>query len=154
MWAQQLYLLACNAVQSVQNQTTFGRIYRLHPNVLTTCFMLVSRMVYFLTMKTEAAYSSERSVDFWRSTRRHVPEDIVPRRHRWENLKFYKNVEYLYETWAIRMLTAELAGRGTTGQVPETFPLSICQEMQCLLGNSKFRSGEIRQSDGSKYCHM
>jgi hypothetical protein len=106
-------------------------------------------------MKKEAAYSSERSVDFQRSTRRHVPEDLVLCKHRWENLEFYKNVNYLYDTWAIRTLTAKAAGRGATGQVPETSPLSIYQEIQRLLGNSKFHSSEVTHSDGSKkYCHV
>jgi hypothetical protein len=43
--------------------------------LLATCFMLVSCSAYSFTLKMEATYSSETSVDFQRDTRRYLPED-------------------------------------------------------------------------------
>lgn len=39
------------------------------------CFMLVSRFVYFLTLRLEATYSSETSADFQQLARRNIPKD-------------------------------------------------------------------------------
>jgi hypothetical protein len=49
-----------------------------------TCFTLVSSSAYSLTLKMEAIYSSETSVDFQRTT---IPEDRTPHIHRRENLR-------------------------------------------------------------------
>jgi hypothetical protein len=41
------------------------------------CFMLVSCLVYSLTLNMEAKYSSKTSVEFRRTIRIYVPEDII-----------------------------------------------------------------------------
>jgi hypothetical protein len=51
--------------------------------------MLVSCLVYSLTMKMEAIYSSETSVDFQSTIWRYVPEDITLQNHCCENLTSY-----------------------------------------------------------------
>jgi hypothetical protein len=51
--------------------------------------MLVSCLAYSLTLKMEAACSSEMSVDFQRTTRRDIPEDIRRNSQRCENLNSY-----------------------------------------------------------------
>jgi hypothetical protein len=43
--------------------------------LLAACFTLVSCLSYYSTMKVEATYSSEMSVNFERTTRRYIPED-------------------------------------------------------------------------------
>jgi hypothetical protein len=66
------------------NQTCF--VY------LCTAFTLVSWVAYFSTLKMEAKCSSEISVDFQRTTDRHIPEDGTLHNHRCENLKYYNQV--------------------------------------------------------------
>jgi hypothetical protein len=44
-------------------------------DLLDTCFMLVSWLAYFSTLKIEATCSSETSVEFQRTTRRYIPEN-------------------------------------------------------------------------------
>jgi hypothetical protein len=44
----------------------------------------------FSTLKMEAIRSSETSVQFTRSTRRHIPEDGILHSHRRGNLKSYR----------------------------------------------------------------
>jgi hypothetical protein len=51
------------------------------------CFMLVSCLAYSSIMKMEAKCSSETSVDFQRTTRRYITEDITLPNNRCENLK-------------------------------------------------------------------
>jgi hypothetical protein len=43
----------------------------------------------FSTLKMEAIFSSETSVDFQRTTRRYIPEDGTLHNHRCENLNFF-----------------------------------------------------------------
>jgi hypothetical protein len=43
--------------------------------VLASCVMLVSCLAYSLTLKMEAVLSSETAMDFYRTTRRYIPED-------------------------------------------------------------------------------
>jgi hypothetical protein len=45
--------------------------------LLATCLLLVSGLTYSLTLKMETIYSSETSVNFQRTTRNSVPEDIA-----------------------------------------------------------------------------
>jgi hypothetical protein len=49
---------------------------------------------YSSTLKTEAIYSSETSLDIQRTTRRYIPEDSTLRYHRCENLKSYSKIHY------------------------------------------------------------
>jgi hypothetical protein len=61
----------------------FGGTYRLH---------FQSRKIRereFSTLKMKAILSSETSVHFTRSTRRHIPKDDILHNHRCENLKSY-----------------------------------------------------------------
>jgi hypothetical protein len=44
----------------------------------------------------EAVCSPETSVDFYRTTRRYIPEDCTLHNHRCENLKSYMVEVYLY----------------------------------------------------------
>jgi hypothetical protein len=60
------------------------------PNLLATCFTLISCLAYSPILKMETAYSSETSVDFQQNTRRYIPEDIILLNHSCENLKSYK----------------------------------------------------------------
>jgi hypothetical protein len=43
---------------------------------LPVCLMLVSFLAYSSTLKMEVTYFSKISVDFQRTTRRYIPEDI------------------------------------------------------------------------------
>jgi hypothetical protein len=63
----------------------FGETYRLH--LLAACFLLVSRVAYFSTLKLEAICSSETTADSQLAIRLYIPEDKTPHRHRCENLK-------------------------------------------------------------------
>jgi hypothetical protein len=47
---------------------------------------LVSYLAYSTTLKMEAIYSSETSVDFQQTTRRYIPEDRTIHNQRCENL--------------------------------------------------------------------
>jgi hypothetical protein len=49
--------------------------FSIGKSFLATCFMLVTCSTYSLTLKMEATYSSETSVDFQRITQRYIPED-------------------------------------------------------------------------------
>jgi hypothetical protein len=51
--------------------------------------MLVYRSAYFSTLKMEATFSSEMSIDFQRITLRYIPEDRTLHNHKSENLKSY-----------------------------------------------------------------
>jgi hypothetical protein len=44
---------------------------------VTACFMLVSLVVYSSTLRTEATYSSETSIDIHAATQRYIPQDTV-----------------------------------------------------------------------------
>jgi hypothetical protein len=68
---------------------------------LATCFMLVSCLAYSLTLKMEAAYSSENSVDFQRTTRRYFPEHKIPLAY----LKIGKMNSNLLKVSDIKILT-------------------------------------------------
>jgi hypothetical protein len=52
-------------------------------------FKLVSWLTYTSTLKMEETRCSETSVDFQRTARRYISEDIILHNHRCENLKFY-----------------------------------------------------------------
>jgi hypothetical protein len=55
-----------------------------------------SSLADFSTLKMEAIRSSETSVHFRRSTRRHIPEDGILHSHHCENLKSYKiNIKHI-----------------------------------------------------------
>jgi hypothetical protein len=60
---------------------------------LPSAFTLVSSSANSLTLKMEAIYFSEASVDFQRTTHRYTPEDSTLHDHRCENLKFYSSKE-------------------------------------------------------------
>jgi hypothetical protein len=60
-----------------------------HREVLSTCFMLVSRLSYSSILKMVATCSSETSVDFQRTTQRYIPEDRTVHNHCCEKLKSY-----------------------------------------------------------------
>jgi hypothetical protein len=53
---------------------------------LPPVFTQVSCSAYSI-MKLEAIYSSETSIDFERTTRRYIPEDMTLHNHRCENLQ-------------------------------------------------------------------
>jgi hypothetical protein len=52
---------------------------------LPPAFMLVSCLAYSLTLKMEAIYSSEMSVDFQWTTQHYIPEDSTLRPRGWPN---------------------------------------------------------------------
>jgi hypothetical protein len=54
----------------------------------------------------EATCSSETSVDFQRTTRRYIPEDITPHNHCCENLIFYKISKFV--GWSLAYFTGNL----------------------------------------------
>jgi hypothetical protein len=56
--------------------------------------MLVSCLAYFTTLKMEAVYSSEKSVDVHWVTRRYTPEDIIVQSHSWKNLKYNRVISF------------------------------------------------------------
>jgi hypothetical protein len=58
-------------------------------------------LAYSSTLKMEATYSPEKSVDFQRNTRRYIPEDSTPYNHRCENLISY-NCHSLRIKWPER----------------------------------------------------
>jgi hypothetical protein len=62
-------------------------------------FTLVSCLAYSSTPKIEAIYSSETSVDFQRTKRRYIPEDIALHNHRRENLKSYTDLVSQHILW-------------------------------------------------------
>jgi hypothetical protein len=55
--------------------------------LLVTCFLLVSCLVYSLTVKMEAVYFSEMLVNFYRNTWHHISEDGILHSHQSENVK-------------------------------------------------------------------
>jgi hypothetical protein len=52
-------------------------IFRVKEPLIAACFMLVSCLAYFLTLKMEATGSSKTSVDFQQTTEHYIPEDIT-----------------------------------------------------------------------------
>jgi hypothetical protein len=70
----------------------FGEICRFHLQgrpLISTCFTLIYCLAYNLTLKMNAKYSSEMSVEFQQTTWRYIPEDRTLHNHRCENLKSY-----------------------------------------------------------------
>jgi hypothetical protein len=57
--------------------SSYTAIQSLIPALLAACFTLVYWLAYFPTLKLEAICSSEMSVDFHRTTRCYIPEDII-----------------------------------------------------------------------------
>jgi hypothetical protein len=99
-WSEEFCLLRYNTVQSIGVDREFGRTCRFHLQSCSVsrarnnqqakpipCFVLVSCLFYFATLKTDATCSSETSVDFQRTTWRSTPEDISLYDHRSENLR-------------------------------------------------------------------
>jgi hypothetical protein len=43
--------------------------------LLAVCILLVACLAYFSTLKMDAVYSSEMSVNFYQTTWHHIPED-------------------------------------------------------------------------------
>jgi hypothetical protein len=68
------FQLQCQRVNQVRNQPTAS-------------FMLISFLIYLLTLKMDVIFSSETSVDFRWTTLRYISEDGTSHNHRWENLK-------------------------------------------------------------------
>jgi hypothetical protein len=58
---------------------------------LPSAFTLVYCSAYSSTLKMEAIFSSETSVDFQRTIQRYIPEYSTLLNHSSENLKYYKN---------------------------------------------------------------
>jgi hypothetical protein len=52
-------------------------------------------LAYSSTLQMEATYTSGTSVDFQRTTRRHIPVDRSLHNHRYENLVSYNNCRYV-----------------------------------------------------------
>jgi hypothetical protein len=76
--------------RSFELSRRFGGTYRLHlrGRKIRERGTSVSRWLQiFFTLNMEAIRSSETSVHFTRSTRRHIPEDGILHSHRSENLK-------------------------------------------------------------------
>jgi hypothetical protein len=76
---EEFYLLRYNAMWSVKSQPTFRR--NMSPPSFRVClppaFTPVSCSAYSSILKMEATCSSEKSVDFQRTTQRYIPEDIT-----------------------------------------------------------------------------
>jgi hypothetical protein len=78
----------------VKFNPSFRGRHRFHVALLAACFMLVSSLVYFYTLKKETMCSSEKSADFHQATRRYIPEDkILP--PCCENFKSNKNSNFI-----------------------------------------------------------
>jgi hypothetical protein len=54
---------------------------------IASCFLIPTSLSFSLTLKMEAVRSSETSLNFYRSTRHHIPEDSTLRNHRCKNIK-------------------------------------------------------------------
>jgi hypothetical protein len=77
---------------SVNVQGLFGGTYRLNlhcrrinkkeTDINTQKSELVSYLTFISTLKMEAIFSSETSVDFHLNTRRYIPENTTPHSHR------------------------------------------------------------------------
>jgi hypothetical protein len=52
-------------------------IFRVKEALIATCFMLVSCLAYFLTLKMETTGSSKTSVEFQQTTKHYIPDDIT-----------------------------------------------------------------------------
>jgi hypothetical protein len=59
-----------------------------------SCFLLVACLAYSSILRMEAVHSFETSVNFYRNTRRHIPEDCTRHSHRCENLR--SNIKHFY----------------------------------------------------------
>jgi hypothetical protein len=63
-------------------------------------------LAYSLTQKMEATFSSETSVDFERTTRRYIPEDLNLHKRRCEILEAYRpkpDYYYYYSQGGVRL---------------------------------------------------
>jgi hypothetical protein len=78
-------ITACNPLSGNRR---FGGTCRFHL-CLPSAFTLVSCSAYSSTLKMEAIWSSETSVDFQRTTQRYIPEHSTLHNRRCENLKSY-----------------------------------------------------------------
>jgi hypothetical protein len=84
---EDLYLLGYNAVQPVISQQTFRKSMSTLPSesknkpqqaLLATFLTLISCLSYSSSLKMEAKFSSEISVDIQRTTWRYISEDTKP----------------------------------------------------------------------------
>jgi hypothetical protein len=83
-------------------------------DLLATWFTVVSFLTYSSTLKMEATCSFEMPVDFQRTTRRYIPEDITLHNHRCKNLTSYmllhikqKLYIYIYSYMCVNYLTCD-----------------------------------------------
>jgi hypothetical protein len=96
-------------------------------------FTLVSCSPYFSTLKMEAIFSSETSVDTPRTTRRYIPEDGTLHNYRCENLKFYTFVQCL-RCIKINMSNGLSAStRLKTDRLPWSLHKSLLKSMNSML---------------------
>jgi hypothetical protein len=96
---REFYLLGYNACSLLKAKRLFGRTCRLNFKGRrlsqaryqheATCFIALSILAYSSTLKMEAIYYPERSVDFQRITRCYIPEERTLDNHRCENGKSY-----------------------------------------------------------------
>jgi hypothetical protein len=63
-----------------------------------SAFTLVSCLAYSSTLKMEVTCPTETLVDFQRTARSYIPEDITHHNHLCENLKSYNQLELPYTT--------------------------------------------------------
>jgi hypothetical protein len=84
------------------------------------------------SLKMEAIYSSERSVDFQRTTRRYIPEDSSLHNHRCENLKSY-NFRVVYTNCRTRNGLPMAAVGDTEKQEVRQGHLMIGKSVQTIL---------------------
>jgi hypothetical protein len=95
---EELHLLGYNAVYCIESQPAFQRNLSSPSSGpknkpmkkpawnLTPTFILVSCLAYHSTLKIEETCSSETSVDFQQTTRRHIPDDRPLHSHGCENI--------------------------------------------------------------------
>jgi hypothetical protein len=128
--------------RSCEMNRRFGEKYRLHLQGRkireqgTDCSRLLlpahagSSLADFSTLKMESIHSSEKSVHFTESTRRHIPEDGNLHSHRCENLKSYINI-----TWFLlhEILNYKESRCGKTLNRPTTFSMHHLYHIQSTV---------------------
>jgi hypothetical protein len=139
----------------------FGGTYRLPP-----AFTLISCSAYSSALKKEAICSLETSVDFQRSTRRHIPED---------------NTLHVTQLFSISWIHCRKSPRLTNRQVPfddtpvdvnedsrwwlingiigvqATMIIYVCIATKRILENTRFWHAAFQSSEGLAHwfqCHM
>jgi hypothetical protein len=66
--------------------------------LLAACLKLISSIIYTSTLKMEATYPSETSIDFQRTTLRYISEDRTLHNHRCEKFKSFIMEILCYES--------------------------------------------------------